>query len=217
MLKTNICILGAGPGGVAAALQLDRLGYDCILVDKAKFPRDKVCGDAISGKVVWAFNQIDKSIFERYRNESEQHQVPCWGIELIFTNDKVLSVPFLSKFQELNLSEEKPVGYVAKRLDFDHFLIREVKNSRHINFLEEKHFNKAEKTETGWKLESESGEFIETKILIVANGAQSKIARQLGALKMDKKHHSGAIRAYMSGVKGLNEHNFIEFNSVLND
>ena len=47
--STDIIVLGAGPGGVAAALQLSNLGIPCTLVDKAVFPRDKICGDAISG------------------------------------------------------------------------------------------------------------------------------------------------------------------------
>ena len=51
--------MGAGPGGVATALKLSYLGIPCILVDKASFPRDKICGDAISGKVTTLLNRLD--------------------------------------------------------------------------------------------------------------------------------------------------------------
>ncbi len=41
MIMTDVCIIGAGPGGAAAALQLDRLGISCVVVDKAVFPAIK--------------------------------------------------------------------------------------------------------------------------------------------------------------------------------
>ena len=66
MLQTNVCIIGAGPGGAATALKLSYLGIPSILIDKATFPRDKVCGDGISGKVTYAYKQIDKTIFDDF-------------------------------------------------------------------------------------------------------------------------------------------------------
>ncbi|MDX1667198.1 MAG: FAD-dependent monooxygenase, partial [Saprospiraceae bacterium] len=47
MIDTKVCIVGAGPGGVATALRLSYLDIPCVLIDKASFPRDKICGDAI--------------------------------------------------------------------------------------------------------------------------------------------------------------------------
>jgi len=40
-------ILGAGPAGSLAALILARAGFDVLLLDKAEFPRPKVCGDCL--------------------------------------------------------------------------------------------------------------------------------------------------------------------------
>ncbi|RZK30702.1 MAG: FAD-dependent oxidoreductase, partial [Hymenobacter sp.] len=54
----DICILGAGPGGATAALHLARAGHPCVLLDKATFPRDKICGDALSGKVLAELRQL---------------------------------------------------------------------------------------------------------------------------------------------------------------
>ncbi|HEY1202482.1 MAG TPA: FAD-dependent monooxygenase, partial [Niastella sp.] len=45
MIATDVCIIGAGPAGAAAALQLQQLNIPCVVVDKAVFPRDKICGD----------------------------------------------------------------------------------------------------------------------------------------------------------------------------
>ena len=62
MLISRVGIIGAGPAGAAAALQLNQLGIDCVVVDKAVFPRDKICGDGLSGKVITCLNRIDPEI-----------------------------------------------------------------------------------------------------------------------------------------------------------
>jgi len=44
----DVGVVGAGPAGAAAALRLARLGRRVVLVDRARFPRDKVCGGCLS-------------------------------------------------------------------------------------------------------------------------------------------------------------------------
>lgn len=44
----DVAIVGAGPAGAAAAITLARAGRSVVLVDKAVFPRDKICGDGIT-------------------------------------------------------------------------------------------------------------------------------------------------------------------------
>jgi len=41
---TAVTVIGAGPAGVAAAIAARRRGAAVALIDKARFPRDKVCG-----------------------------------------------------------------------------------------------------------------------------------------------------------------------------
>jgi menaquinone-9 beta-reductase len=43
----DVVIIGAGPAGCAAALTLTKAGLSVALFDKAIFPRDKTCGDAL--------------------------------------------------------------------------------------------------------------------------------------------------------------------------
>jgi geranylgeranyl reductase family protein len=48
VIETDVLVVGGGPGGVAAAVELARAGRDVVLVDKARFPRDKCCGDGLT-------------------------------------------------------------------------------------------------------------------------------------------------------------------------
>jgi flavin-dependent dehydrogenase len=43
-----VIVVGSGPAGSATAHYLAIAGYDVILIDRCKFPRDKICGDFVS-------------------------------------------------------------------------------------------------------------------------------------------------------------------------
>jgi flavin-dependent dehydrogenase len=45
--RTDVLVAGAGPAGVAAALAAARAGLEVIVVDRARFPRDKACGEGL--------------------------------------------------------------------------------------------------------------------------------------------------------------------------
>src|SRR6202165_5220703 len=45
--ETDVAIVGAGPIGSALALMLARRGRRVLLLDKARFPRDKPCGEGL--------------------------------------------------------------------------------------------------------------------------------------------------------------------------
>jgi geranylgeranyl reductase family protein len=48
VLSADVAVVGGGPAGVAAAITLARAGRDVVLFDKARFPRDKCCGDGLT-------------------------------------------------------------------------------------------------------------------------------------------------------------------------
>ena len=48
MSRVDAVVVGAGPAGAAAAITLARAGREVVMVDKARFPRDKICGDGLT-------------------------------------------------------------------------------------------------------------------------------------------------------------------------
>ncbi len=48
MTDLDVAVVGAGPAGTAAALALARRGRRVVMFDKARFPRDKCCGDGLT-------------------------------------------------------------------------------------------------------------------------------------------------------------------------
>jgi geranylgeranyl reductase family protein len=46
-LQTDVLVVGAGPAGCLAAVELARQGVDVLVVERSPFPREKVCGDAL--------------------------------------------------------------------------------------------------------------------------------------------------------------------------
>jgi geranylgeranyl reductase family protein len=48
----DVIVVGAGPGGSSAAIRLARAGASVLLLDRARFPRDKPCGGGVTFRAV---------------------------------------------------------------------------------------------------------------------------------------------------------------------
>ena len=51
-IDADVVIVGAGPAGSTAAAHLAQAGFEVALLEKASFPRDKICGDALTPRAV---------------------------------------------------------------------------------------------------------------------------------------------------------------------
>ncbi len=86
MNDTEILVIGAGPAGTAASIYLAEKGYIPILIDKSEFPRDKVCGDAISGEAFDVLESFD------LLHEVEKIGYKCKIKELYPSKDKLVTI-----------------------------------------------------------------------------------------------------------------------------
>lgn len=205
-METKVCIIGAGPGGTTAALQLAQLGIECIIVDKAVFPRDKVCGDGLSGKVLTLLERIDPEIGKRL--QQAMFKTDSWGVTFVAPNRIGMNIPYRLGYET---NKENPRGFVCKRIDFDNFLVEEVKRRPEIRLLEGVNINKYELQEDGYYLSDKENKIqIKADIVIVANGAHSAFAKDVAGIKMEPEHYVAGIRAYYKGVTGMHPDNFIE-------
>jgi geranylgeranyl reductase family protein len=206
LISTRVCIVGAGPAGATAALQLDRLGIDCIIVDKAVFPRDKVCGDGLSGKVVSVMEKIDPEMAMRFRKFVLKQE--SWGVDFISPGRHKIHIPYK---QDYDCVKDQAAGFVCKRIIFDEFLVNEVRLSPSATLIEGVNITSFECLEEGYRLSTAEGStVIMAKMLIIANGAQSNFTRHIHGHEQDPKCLSAGVRGYYKNVEGLHHDHFIE-------
>ncbi len=208
-IHTKVCILGAGPAGAATALFLANKGIPSVLLEKETFPRDKICGDALSGKVISTLKKLDPLLVDEFLQQPIQ--LGSWGVKFIAPNLKELKVPFKKNFDK---SGRAP-GFIAKRIDFDNFLAEQVRKRKEIDFIENCEADKIERIENGFSITSKDKSLtVTTNLLIASNGAQSAFSRNFGNIKIEHKHYCAGLRAYYKGVEGMDADNFIELHFI---
>tara|TARA_B110000438_G_scaffold54025_1_gene54160 strand:+ start:1235 stop:2449 length:1215 start_codon:yes stop_codon:yes gene_type:complete len=195
----DLIIVGAGPAGTSAALYGNRLGLQTLLLDKSKFPRDKTCGDALSGKsvkilddlnLVEGVNKLDGSIIKRIIFANPKHS-EC---ELLL--DKSLNKDHISH------------GYVIPRITFDNYMLEQAKK---VSDVEEGFFVKDllfdDKRVVGVSGKTDNGDRKEYRANIVlgADGPNSIVSKKAGLYQMGMDHTAVGIRCYYENVKDLTD------------
>lgn len=103
-------MIGAGPGGSAAAYHLARQGVDVLAVDRATFPREKVCGDGLTPRAVSALQRMgvdtDSAAFARH-----------FGLRSYGENGFVIELPWPT------LRSYPSYGLVMTRFELDRMLV----------------------------------------------------------------------------------------------
>jgi geranylgeranyl reductase family protein len=211
-LHSGVCVLGGGPGGSTAALRLSQLGVPCVLVEKGRFPRDKVCGDALSGKVMRSLERLDPALAAQVK--AHGHGMPSWGVTFVAPSGRALRVPFSRQ-----TGEGQAPGVILPRLHFDNILFQRAKEAPGVTVLEGAAAKSFERTTQEWRITVEHGErapaserttTIHTPLILDASGANSSFARHVAGLPMEPRHHAAGVRAYYSGARDLDPQGFIE-------
>ncbi len=207
IIKTEVCIIGAGPSGATTSLFLSKMGIPHLILDAATFPRDKVCGDGLDLKVVRVLRHLDPSIVENELIES-QIFMPCWGTRFFTQNGR--ATDFVYKPQ-LGALLPHPLFWTAKRQHFDDFLVKKL-DTRFADFRQGTKVTRIEKDGKKWRVwASGHQEFeIQPQLLIGADGDHSVLLRYLGERKIDRRHYAGTLRQYWRDVADLHPKNLIE-------
>ena len=171
MEKFDAAIVGAGPAGCAAAISLARKGYRVALIDKEKFPREKLCGDFI--------NPINWPIL---RNLGVENQV------LSFEHEKVTGFRITAcsgeqaqaRLPAQNCGREFGLGLSRRR--FDLALVQKAEQEGAV-VLQRCKIKSLERALHGWNLLLDyspgDGE-IRAPVLLAADGRNSWVAHRLG-------------------------------------
>lgn len=203
-LDFDALIVGCGPAGASAAIALSQKGSFRIgVLDKAKFPRDKICGDALSGNVVSTLKSLSPALYARFQAFPEK--LGSYGIRFVAPNGNFLDVPFKSPKTQVI----EPPGFISKRVDFDNFLASEVKALPNVALLEETAAESVQLAPDRVVVKTRRG-VLTASLLIGADGANGVTTRTLAAFKPEDAHFCAGLRAYYKGVSDMHAQHFIE-------
>src|SRR5881227_883481 len=107
----DVVIVGAGPGGSTAAYHLAQAGVDVLLLEKAQFPREKVCGDGLTPRAVKQLVAMGLDL------SAESGWIRNHGLRIIGGGMR-LEMPWP------DLASYPSYGLVRPRQDFDEVLAR---------------------------------------------------------------------------------------------
>ncbi len=194
VIETDVAVVGAGPGGASAAYHLANLGFDVVVLEKATFPRDKVCGDGLTPAAVQEIQLmgIDTGGWARNRGL----RVVGGGHEVYFDWPEQASQP--------------PYGMARARADLDEALIRKAEEAG-ARLLEGHRVTEAVRSSTGriTGVRAKVGRGSEAKdvqvnarLVIDAGGVAARLATSLGIEKKKSRPMGVAARTYFKSPRG---------------
>lgn len=190
----DVVISGAGPAGSFAALQLARAGARVLIVDRAAFPRDKLCGDTLNPGAMALLRSHGLA------DEIERRGLAIDG--MVVTSGDGVRVE--------GLYGDGMVGCAIRRRDLDARLLEAaVAAGAHVEerttvvgpLLEGGRRSRV----AGLRVRGRAGDILSVpgRVTIAADGRRSPLALALGLAHHPRWPRRWAIGAYYDGVAGL--------------
>lgn len=198
---TEVAIIGAGPAGAAASMELAKSKIPHFIIDKAIFPRDKICGDGLSPKTPFVLNKIDPKMVHEMIADTKRFTALNGGYGSS-PNGAILD----AKFEGSTLGKDIPFAFTSKRFDFDQFLIEHL-DAKYATTCFDCNVTALKEVSDGIEItyQKEGKTYtIFCKIIIGADGDRSIVKKTFAPAKMDPAHYVAGVRAYLNNVKGLN-------------
>ena len=101
-------VVGGGPAGSSCAWALRRAGLDVAVLDRASFPRDKVCAGWVTPQVIRSLD-LDTADYARGRT---------------FQPITAFRTGLIGESGAIDTSYDTPVSYGIRRCEFDHYLLQ---------------------------------------------------------------------------------------------
>jgi geranylgeranyl reductase family protein len=156
-LMLDILIIGGGPAGSTLAWALRDSGLDIAIMDKAEFPRDKLCAGWVTPAVMQELN-IDLDDYAHGRVLQ-----PISGFRISQIGQKQVQSHYTGD----------PVSYGIRRIEFDNYLLQRSE----ARLLTGGAFKHMERIDNGWRVNDE----LDAKLVIGAGGHFCPVARAIGS------------------------------------
>jgi menaquinone-9 beta-reductase len=186
----DVAVVGAGPAGTAAAIRLARAGVDVTVVDRARFPRDKICGDGLTTGALRRLEELGL----------DPAAVGTWRP----VDDCVVRGPSGTTVRFPLPRGSGTFAAVATRRDLDAALV-DLARKEGAEVLEGRPVSAATEDPDGVTLHlggDDGPHRLRARWVIGADGMWSPLRKHLGAEEPGYRGEWHAFRQYVSGVTG---------------
>jgi flavin-dependent dehydrogenase len=188
----DVLIVGGGPSGSTLAFYLARQSIKIIVVEAGKFPRDKICGDAVSAVALAELQKMGITNLEEFSKTNQINDVA------LFIEEQKITV-------DLVRAEDLPLqGRVIPRLKLDNWIYQEAKKAGAV-FLEEARLIDYYIHEPYVLAQikcTTCTKNIKAKLIVGADGSNSTVSRILNGNKPSETYQLLGLRAYYENVNG---------------